>query len=99
MKSEPGSASIVEPKRRLSDAVRGARGRVAGLSADSTGHGVTGQELERRLLEIGFVEGARFEILHVGLFGADPIAVRLDDTRIALRRREARAIYVRLDPA
>jgi ferrous iron transport protein A len=81
----------------LSMARRGARGAVTGLMAGA-GHGVSSDELERRLLEIGFVEGARFEVLHVGLIGGDPIAVRLDDTRIALRRREARAIRVRLDP-
>ncbi|MGC8536036.1 MAG: FeoA family protein [Rhizomicrobium sp.] len=54
-------------------------------------------ELERRLLEIGFVEGARFEILHEGLIGGDPIAVRIDDTRIALRRRDAMAVVVQSD--
>ena len=80
----------------LSDAGRGMRGRVTGLVA-STGHGVSAEEMERRLLEIGFVEGAAFEVLHVGLIGGDPIAVRLNDTRIALRLREARAIQVRLD--
>jgi ferrous iron transport protein A len=54
-------------------------------------------ELERRLLEIGFVEGARVEILHEGFIGRDPIAVRLDDMRVALRRREAQGVLVRLD--
>ena len=52
-------------------------------------------ELERRLLEMGFVEGARIEILHEGLIGRDPICVRLDDMRVALRRREARGILIR----
>ena len=52
-------------------------------------------ELERRLLEIGFVEGARVRVLHEGLFGRDPMAVMVDDTRIALRRREAADILVR----
>jgi ferrous iron transport protein A len=60
--------------------------------------GVLGpEELERRLLELGFVEGARVEILHEGAFGRDPIAVKLDDMRVALRRREARAIEVKFD--
>lgn len=43
---------------------------------------------------MGFVEGAAIEVLHLGLFGGDPIAVRLGDTRVALRRREARAIVI-----
>ena len=54
-------------------------------------------DLERRLLEMGFVEGARVEILHEGFIGRDPICVRLDDMRVALRRREARGILVRPD--
>ena len=54
-------------------------------------------DLERRLLEIGFVEGARVRVLHQGLFGADPIAVQVDDTRVALRRREGASILVRMD--
>ena len=69
--------------------------RVDGTLADA---GVLGaEELERRLLELGFVEGARVEILEEGLFGRDPIAVKLDDMRVALRRREARAIEVKFD--
>ena len=50
-------------------------------------------ELERRLLELGFVEGAHVEILHEGPLGRDPIAVRVNDTTIALRRREAMASW------
>ena len=51
-------------------------------------------ELERRLLELGFVEGAEVEVLHEGPLGGDPIAVRVNDSTIALRRREAMAILV-----
>ncbi len=54
-------------------------------------------ELERRLLEFGFVEGARIELLHEGTVGHDPIAVRLDDMRVALRRRYAEDIWVLWD--
>ena len=53
------------------------------------------EELERRLLEIGFVEGAEVEILHEGFIGKDPIAVRVDDMSVALRRREANIIMIR----
>lgn len=55
------------------------------------------EELERRLLEIGFVEGAIVEVLHEGLIGGDPIALRVDDMNVALRRREANAILVTAD--
>ena len=50
--------------------------------------------LESRLLELGFVEGARVEILHQGMVGRDPIAVRVDNITVAIRRREAMAISV-----
>jgi len=85
--------------RRLSDARRGDRGVVIQVSPESmTAVEATERaELERRLLEIGFVEGARVEILHEGFIGRDPIAVRLDDMRVALRRREAQGVLVRLD--
>jgi len=55
-------------------------------------------ELERRLIELGFVEGARVEILHEGLFGRDPIAVRVNEATVALRRREAASILVEPAP-
>lgn len=54
-------------------------------------------ELERRLLELGFVEGAQVRMLHEGLFGRDPIALKVDDMRVALRRHEAALLTVRLD--
>jgi ferrous iron transport protein A len=83
---------------RLSHVQPGDRGVIAEVRADhASGHGVDVHELERRLLEFGFVEGATFEILHQGLFGSDPIAVRLDDMRVALRRRDATDVWVRLD--
>lgn len=83
---------------RLSRVQPGDRGVIAEVRADHVnGHGVDVHELERRLLEFGFVEGARVEILHQGLIGADPIAVKLDDMRVALRRRDAADVWVRLD--
>ncbi len=54
-------------------------------------------ELERLLLEMGFVEGARVELIHEGPMGRDPIAVKVDDMRVALRRREAGCIMVASD--
>jgi ferrous iron transport protein A len=84
---------------RLSDLGKGDCGHIRGLTPeghdgpDEIGHA----ELERRLLEMGFVEGARFQILHEGLVGRDPIALKLDDMRVALRRREAGAILVERD--
>lgn len=93
-------AALLEARglTRLSRVRPGDRGVIAEVRADhASGHGVDVHELERRLLEFGFVEGASFEILHQGLIGADPIAVKLDDMRVALRRRDAADVWVRLD--
>jgi len=94
-----GQAVAVDAElTRLSQARPGDRGVIADVRADhAAGHGVDVHELERRLLEFGFVEGAAFEVLHQGLFGADPIAVKVDDMRVALRRRDAEDVWVRLD--
>ncbi|MBI1405257.1 MAG: ferrous iron transport protein A [Caulobacter sp.] len=94
----PSAASATGVVQPLSQAVRGRPGVIVRVAGDLAGQGVLDAgELERRLLELGFVEGARVEILHEGLFGRDPIAVRLDDMRVALRRREARAVEVRFE--
>ncbi|MEW5686891.1 MAG: FeoA family protein [Pseudomonadota bacterium] len=84
---------------RLSTLNGGARGVIVDVRAEdqATDRGVDQAELERRLLEFGFVEGAVFEVLHEGLIGGDPIAVKLDDMRVALRRRDAADVWVRLE--
>lgn len=55
-------------------------------------------DLESRLLEMGFIEGANITVLHYGLWGRDPIAVRINDSSsiIALRRSEASVIFVEM---
>ena len=75
-------------------AQRGYTGVIQHLAAKEAGSALSNVELESRLIELGFVEGARVEILHEGLIGRDPIAVRVDSTTIAVRRREAMAIIV-----
>ncbi|GGL36746.1 MULTISPECIES: FeoA family protein [Caulobacter] len=93
----PASRGAESP---LSQARKGQRGvivRVGGETGRS--ESIDPEELERRLLEMGFVEGAAFEVLHEGLFGRDPIAVRIDDMRVALRRREAAAVTVQFEEA
>jgi ferrous iron transport protein A len=83
----------------LSQAAIGDRGTIIDVRAEGRpgDHGVDVGELQRRLLEFGFVEGARIEVLHEGAIRHDPIAVRLDDMRVALRRRDASDVYVLLD--
>jgi ferrous iron transport protein A len=52
--------------------------------------------LERRLLELGFVTGEQFEIVAEAWPGRDPFVVRIGNTTLALRRREAESIWVEL---
>lgn len=92
------SVSIVSDNKtgvtvRLSDCNRGWRGSIVGLAMPA-GATLAWNELERRLLEMGFVEGARVEVRHEGPISRDPIAIRLDDTLVALRRRDAVAVLV-----
>ena len=75
-------------------AKRGYSGVIQHLAAGEAGSALADVELESRLIELGFVEGARVEILHEGIVGGDPIAVRVDNVTIAVRRREAMAIIV-----
>lgn len=83
---------------QLSQARRGDRGVIVqvGDQGQDDEHAL---ELERRLIELGFVEGARVELLHEGLLGRDPIAMRVDDMRVALRRQEAAGLIVRVERA
>lgn len=74
---------------RLSQAHKGCKGTIAAVA-----EGGRDAEMERRLLEMGFVEGAQIEVLHEGPFGGDPMVVRLDDMRVALRRAEADLVQI-----
>jgi len=78
----------------LGQANRGFRGRINAIHVREGAHDLAAPEIETRLLELGFVEGAEIKVLHEGPIGRDPIAVRINDTTIALRRREAMAIVV-----
>lgn len=80
---------------RLSEARIGDRGVITSVG-EHCHHKAESVELERRLLELGFVEGARVELIHEGLFGRDPIALKVDDMRVALRRKEAASLTVEL---
>ena len=83
---------------KLNQARQGDRGVIVQVG-DHCHHDEHALELERRLLELGFVEGARVELLHEGLLGRDPIAMKVDDMRVALRRHEAAGLTVRMEPA
>lgn len=78
----------------LGQAHRGFIGRIRAIDTTATASALVSVELESRLIEMGFVEDARVEILHEGMFGRDPIAVRVNNATVAIRRREAMAVIV-----
>jgi ferrous iron transport protein A len=82
------------PYLPLGLAQRGYSGIIQHLDAAEAGSALSAVELESRLIELGFVEGARVEVLHEGIVGRDPIAVRVENVTVAVRRREAMAIIV-----
>lgn len=90
------SPETIAHHMRLGDAPRGFIGTIVALQPDLAGAiDSSGDELEQHLLEMGFTEGARVEILHQGAIKRDPIAVRVDHITIAIRRREAMAVVVK----
>ena len=70
----------------------GTRGCVVSVGSSATPLSA----LERRLLEFGFVHGEQIEILAEARPGRDPFVVRIGNTTIALRRREAQSVWVEL---
>ena len=87
-------ANGARPQLPLGLAKRGYSGVIHHLSPTGANSSLSAVELESRLIELGFVEGARVEVLHEGIVGRDPIAVRVENVTIAVRRREAMAIIV-----
>ena len=81
----------------LGSAPIGFVGRIYRVEAPADTGGLSEAELERRLIELGFVEGARVEVLHQGPFGRDPIAIRVDEATVAVRRRDVSAILIEPD--
>ena len=85
------------PLSTLRKGMRGVVDRVVdgdgGLVGDAAG-----ATIGRRLVEIGFVPGETIQIIEQIWPGGDPIAVRIGSTVFALRRREASAVLVRVQP-
>jgi ferrous iron transport protein A len=89
-----GQVATQAARSPLGHARRGFRGRIEAIVVGDGASGLLQDELERRLIELGFIEGATVEILHEGAVSHDPIAVRVNDATVAIRRREAMAILV-----
>lgn len=56
--------------------------------------GTKDEALYLRLHEMGFDEGIEVEVVHIGPFGGDPLAVRVGSAMVAMRRADAAAIMV-----
>ena len=89
----PGGCGDSQAAVLLGQCERGFRGRVIEIRPQPSG-GLSADEMESRLIEFGFIEDAEVEVLHHGPLGRDPIAVRVNHTTVALRRKEALAIVV-----
>jgi ferrous iron transport protein A len=87
----PGAQSLAQLHQ-------GARGVVSEVLESAPGD-AQGLILARRLIELGFVAGERFEIIGEVRPGGDPIAVSVGSSIFALRRREAQGVLVQLDGA
>jgi len=75
--------------------------RVCGLALESSSLTIEERDLLiGRLRDLGFVAGARCEVLARMWFGGDPVVVRIGGSTFALRRVEAAAVRVqRLETA
>jgi ferrous iron transport protein A len=70
--------------------------RVAGLALEAS-TSLSAEErdlLLSRLRDLGFVAGARCELLARMWLGGDPLVVRIGGSTFALRRAEAAAVHV-----
>ncbi|MGO8913694.1 MAG: FeoA family protein [Bradyrhizobium sp.] len=94
MTTTPIKQTDVRQQIPLGLAKRGYSGVILHLAANEANSALSAIELESRLIELGFVEGARVQVLHEGIVGRDPIAVRIENVTIAVRRREAMAVIV-----
>ena len=87
-----GTIDLIDRSLSLGTARKGFRGKVICLlPIEGTGR-LAADEMERRLIEMGFIEGEEVEILHEGPLGRDPIAIRVGHSTVALRRRDAMSI-------
>lgn len=71
-------------ERALAEADTGSRLRLSRIEVEGV--------LRRRLLDLGFVPGNTVEVLQRSPLG-DPVAFRVNNTTIALRREESTRLY------
>ena len=91
---ETKPTTMTSPRAPTCLATLGLGQRAVITAVGRTLDGEVAEALERRLLEIGFEEGREVEVRHFGPFGGDPIAVRVDNAIVAVRRKEAAYVLV-----
>ncbi|MEJ0086252.1 MAG: FeoA family protein [Pseudomonadota bacterium] len=83
------------PPIALAELRRGESGVVNGLNAAALGESAQERDsMLSRLRDLGFIPGARCEVIARMWFGGDPVAVRIGGSTFALRRVEAAAVRV-----
>ena len=85
--SSPASIALAELRR-------GESGVVNGLVPAALGTTEERDSMLARLRDLGFIPGARCEVLARMWFGGDPLAVRIGGSTFALRRVEAAVVRV-----
>jgi ferrous iron transport protein A len=88
---ETATANAAPTGMKLADLATGTRARVVAVGPPDS-HAPA--DVGRRLAEIGFLPGERLRIVARGLFGREPIAVRIGTGTFALRLFEAACIRV-----
>lgn len=78
---------------RLDQCSKHAHVQVLELASHSR-FGSNDNQVNQRLKELGFLPGAQLKVIGFGLLGRDPIAVKINGTKFALRRAEASKILV-----
>jgi ferrous iron transport protein A len=91
----PGGISLAPGTMSLSTLTPGMAGTVIRVGTRTP----NASTLERRLVELGFVNGERIEVLAQARPGGDPFVVRVGTTTFALRRREVETVWVEIAPS
>jgi ferrous iron transport protein A len=78
----------------LTALARGQRALIVAVEAEPSFGQLDGQ-VGLRLRELGFLPGVEVQVLGFGFLGSDPIAVRLGDSKFALRAKEAGKLRVK----
>jgi ferrous iron transport protein A len=91
--------SAVFPKDPITllECRKGTRARVTAV-LDQPLFGEHDARVSLRLKELGFLPGVSIEVIGFGLLRADPLAVKVNGTKFALRRTEAAKIGVEIIP-